>query len=133
MVKGIVFRASYTLAGPTDFTHTWVGTTTFRVIRSCWLEKPMTEPQGVMPMWHRVEFRTTEWELADSSLEVGRGLGDIVGSSPRAHQRFVGKFVDGSPICCRELTRNSPEGCWEFVEGNQELIGRMPGVRREIS
>ncbi|RZS12511.1 hypothetical protein BHM03_00043971 [Ensete ventricosum] len=78
-------------------------------------------------------FRTTEWELADSSLEVGRGLGDIVGSSPRAHQRFVGKFVDGSPICCRELTRNSPEGCWEFVEGNQELIGRMPGVRREIS
>ncbi|RZR90985.1 hypothetical protein BHM03_00019009 [Ensete ventricosum] len=69
-----------------------------------------------------------------SSLEVGQGLDDVVGSLPRVLERFAGKFIRRSPTGCRELTGKMlgvrrefterdrkfvgglPEGCWEFTE-----------------
>ncbi|RWV83531.1 hypothetical protein GW17_00054844 [Ensete ventricosum] len=56
---------------------------------------------------------------------------DVVGSSSRVHQRFAGKFVRSSLTSCRELTKSSPERCWEFVEGDRELAAGSPeGCRK---
>ncbi|RRT31951.1 hypothetical protein B296_00057457 [Ensete ventricosum] len=55
------------------------------------------------------ESYTMQWELAESSPEVGQGSDDVVGSSPRTHQKFTGKFVESSPTGCRELAESSQE------------------------
>ncbi|RWW12278.1 hypothetical protein GW17_00024070, partial [Ensete ventricosum] len=72
---------------------------------------------------HQTKVRTTQWELVESSSEVDRGSDDVVGSSPRTHQKFAGKFVGSSPTGCWELTGCSLEEYWKFVEGNPELAG----------
>ncbi|RWV82988.1 hypothetical protein GW17_00055469, partial [Ensete ventricosum] len=46
---------------------------------------------------HQTEVRVMYEELTETSPEVNRGSDDVVGSSPRPHQRFAGKFVGSSP------------------------------------
>ncbi|RWW86144.1 hypothetical protein BHE74_00005100 [Ensete ventricosum] len=62
----------------------------------------------------------TQWELTESSPEVSRGSNDVVESSPRTHQKFVGKFVGGSP-----------EEYWKFIGSSPKDIGSSPGVHRK--
>ncbi|RZS23838.1 hypothetical protein BHM03_00056837, partial [Ensete ventricosum] len=71
---------------------------------------------------HRVKVRTMQYELAESSLEVGRGPDDVVGSSPRTHQKFARKFVGSSPTGYRELTECSLKECWKFVGSSSKEI-----------
>ncbi|RRT64088.1 hypothetical protein B296_00002513 [Ensete ventricosum] len=89
-----------------------------------------------------------QWELAESSPEVGQGSDDVVESSPRTHQKFAGKFIGSSPTgcrelagsllgvrrrfrrCCRELTENSPE---VYREVRREFTDRLSGARREFA
>ncbi|RWW16418.1 hypothetical protein GW17_00019701 [Ensete ventricosum] len=77
-----------------------------------------------------------QWELVESSLEVTQGLDDVVGSSPRAHQRFAGKFLGSSPTSGREFVGSSLRMLRvrrEFAEGNQELIeGSSKGCREFV-
>ncbi|RWW49148.1 hypothetical protein BHE74_00044725 [Ensete ventricosum] len=58
-----------------------------------------------------------------SSPEVGQRLYDVVGSSSRTHQKFIGKFVGSSPTSCRELASCSPEECWKFIGSLPKKIG----------
>ncbi|RRT60353.1 hypothetical protein B296_00019297 [Ensete ventricosum] len=62
-------------------------------------------------------------ELAESSLEVGRGSNDVVGSSLRVLQRFTEKFVGSSLIGCQELAGRMLGVHWVFVEGDREFVG----------
>ncbi|RWW01852.1 hypothetical protein GW17_00035085 [Ensete ventricosum] len=73
---------------------------------------------------HRAEVRTTQWELVENSSEVIRGSNDVVRSSPRTHQRFVGSL----PTCCPKLSGSSPEKCWEFIRSSLEEIGSSSRV-----
>ncbi|RWW83148.1 hypothetical protein BHE74_00008348 [Ensete ventricosum] len=73
----------------------------------------------------------TQWVLTESLPEVYRGLDDVVGSSPRTHQKFSGKFVGSSPIGCRELAGCLPEECWNFVRSSPKEIGSSLGVHRK--
>ncbi|RRT83586.1 hypothetical protein B296_00005039 [Ensete ventricosum] len=72
-----------------------------------------------------------QWELAESLLEVDRGLDDVVGSSPRTHQKFAGRFVGSSPIGCRELARGLSKEYWKFIGSSPKEIGSSPWVHRK--
>ncbi|RZS11864.1 hypothetical protein BHM03_00043265 [Ensete ventricosum] len=72
-----------------------------------------------------------QWELAESSPEVDQGSYDVVGSSPRTHQKFTGKFVGSSPTSCRELTKCSPEECWKFIGSSPKEIRSSLEVHRK--
>ncbi|RWW72964.1 hypothetical protein BHE74_00019190 [Ensete ventricosum] len=61
----------------------------------------------------------TQWELVESSSEVGRDSNDVVKSSLRTYQKFARRmlevrweFTEGN----RELTRGSSEGYQGFAE-----------------
>ncbi|RWW20006.1 hypothetical protein BHE74_00008405 [Ensete ventricosum] len=74
---------------------------------------------------------TTQWELTESSLEVGQGPDDVVGSSSRTHQKFVEKFIGSSPTGCPELTESSQEECWKFIGSSPKETESSPGVHRK--
>ncbi|RRT54999.1 hypothetical protein B296_00011411 [Ensete ventricosum] len=80
----------------------------------------------------------TQWELAESSSEVSRGLDDIVENSPGTHQKFARKFVGrqvtrkfvGRQVT-RKLVESSPEECWKFIGSSPKEIGSSLRVHRK--
>ncbi|RRT84422.1 hypothetical protein B296_00010113 [Ensete ventricosum] len=73
------------------------------------------------------------WELAKSLLEAEQDSDDVVGSTPRAHQRFTRKFLGSSLIGCPELAGRMFGVRREFTEGNRELIGGSLEGNREFA
>ncbi|RWW03579.1 hypothetical protein GW17_00033258 [Ensete ventricosum] len=74
-----------------------------------------------------------QWELAESSPEVDQCSNDVVRSSLRTHQKFIGKFVGSSPTGCRELAGCSPEECWKFVRSSSKEIGSSSRTHQKFT
>ncbi|RRT62136.1 hypothetical protein B296_00041032 [Ensete ventricosum] len=81
----------------------------------------------------RPRFGRCGRELTKSSLKVARVLDDVVESSARVYQRFVGKFVGSSLTGCRELTERMLGVHREFTEGDRELARCSPEGCREFA
>ncbi|RRT75544.1 hypothetical protein B296_00010463, partial [Ensete ventricosum] len=86
---------------------------------------------------HRAEVWTTQWELAEISLEVGRSSDDVVRSSPRTHQKFAQKFVGSSSTgVCRKNARSSlvvrRRKSGAHRELTRSLLESSLGVHRQV-
>ncbi|RRT75601.1 hypothetical protein B296_00009936 [Ensete ventricosum] len=86
---------------------------------------------AIVTMVEEEREMTTQRKLAKSSPKVDRGSYDVVGSSPRTHQKFVGRFVGSSPTGYRELAGSSPEECWKFIGSSLKEIESSPRVHRK--